>query len=55
MTPRNFIPAPCYGCNLDRNGEFATVQEETDVVKLVFNFYLDGLNILGTMRELELE
>ena len=55
MAPRNSIPAPCYGCKLDRNGEFATVREEAEVVKLVFNFYLDVLNILGTMRELELE
>ena len=55
MAPRNFIPAPCYGYKLDSNGEFATVREEAEVVKLVFSLYLDGLNILGTMRELELE
>ena len=44
---------PCYGYKLDRNGEFVIVQEEAEVVKLVFNLYLDGLSILGIMRELE--
>ena len=44
---------PCYGYRLDRNGEFTIVQEEAEVVKLVFNLYLDGLSILGIMRELE--
>ena len=44
---------PCYGYKLDRDGEFVIVQEEAEVVKLIFDLYLDGLSILGIMRELE--
>ena len=51
--PSKLYSRPCYGYKLDRNGEFVIVQEETEVVKLVFNLYLDGLSILGIMRELE--
>ena len=44
---------PCYGYKLDRNGKFVIIQEEAEAVKLVLNLYLDGLSILGIMRELE--
>ena len=44
---------PCYGYKLDEKGAFISIQEEAEVVRLVYDLYLKGMSILGIMRELE--
>jgi len=41
------------GYTKDVNGNLVIVPEEADVVKLIFNLYLQGMSCLGIKRELE--
>ncbi len=43
----------CYGYKNDVNGSLIIDEEETKNVKLIFDLYLQGKNIIGIVKELE--
>lgn len=43
----------CYGYNHDENVHLVINQEKAKNVKLIFDLYLDGQNVVGIIKELE--
>ena len=48
-----FYRRKCYGYNKDENGDLVINKEQAEVVKLIFDLYLGGKNILGIVKELK--
>lgn len=44
---------PCYGYRKTKEGDFAFLNEEAEVVRMIFALYLRGASILAIKRELE--
>ena len=48
-----FYRRKCYGYDKDENGDLIINKEQAEVVKLIFDLYLDGKSILGIVEELK--
>ena len=48
-----FYRRKCYGYDKDENGDLIINKEQAEVVKLIFDLYLDGKSILGIVKELK--
>lgn len=43
----------CYGFGHDENGRLNVIEEEAKIVRKIFNWYLEGMSIVGIVKELE--
>lgn len=48
-----FYRRKCYGYDKDENGELVINEEQAEVVKLIFDLYLNGKSVLGIIKELK--
>jgi site-specific DNA recombinase len=48
-----FYRRKCYGYVKDENGDLVINDEQAEVVKLIFDLYLDGKSVLGIVKELK--
>lgn len=48
-----FYRRKCYGYDKDENGDLVINKEQAEVVKLIFDLYLDGKSVLGIIKELK--
>lgn len=49
-----FYRRKCYGYDKDENGDLVINEEQAEIVRLIFDLYLDGKSILGIIKELKI-